>query len=59
MAGYSEILLIINHLHRHDNFKKCATRPFACSGFVSQYPERIEFDILYTERYNAILKENE
>ena len=24
----------------------------------SQYPEEIEFDILYTERYNIILKED-
>ena len=34
MAGASEIPLIINQLHRQDNFKKCAARPFACSGFV-------------------------
>jgi hypothetical protein len=27
--------LIINQLHKQDNFKKCVVRPFACSGFVS------------------------
>jgi hypothetical protein len=34
MAGASEIPLIINQLHSQHNFKKCAARPFACSGLV-------------------------
>jgi len=37
MAGYSKIPLIIKQLHRQDNFKKCAARPFACSGLVSGF----------------------
>jgi hypothetical protein len=45
MAGASETSLIINRLHRQDNFKKCAARPFACSGFVRR---GVGVEIYYT-----------
>jgi hypothetical protein len=40
MAGVSKLFLMINQLHKQYNFKKCAARPFACSGLgATRSPE--------------------
>ena len=39
MAGASEMPLIIYRLHRQDNFKKCAARPFVYNDLLGSYDE--------------------